>query len=199
MALARQSPQSDQAKGDQIMMLTRAALDTIVHDYLQNKSRLSDREKFDLPITRFFRQIRVNETKIFEGSPCWEWLGPPHPVTGYCEMVIDGWRRRRKKSSPHRFAYHYFIGDLPDGLEPDHLCKNRMCASPFHLEAVTHQVNCERRSGDRQFCKRWHERTPENLNKQGGCKICARLRIKEFYLKHPGYMKAQNRKRRRRK
>src|SRR5262245_20949076 len=122
-------------------MLTQALLDTIVQDYLQNKSRRSDREKFTLPIIRFFTNVRVNIGKTFEGTPCWEWQGPPHPVTGYCEMIIDGRRGQRKKSSPHRFSYLYFVGDLPDRTEPDHRCENRLCASPLHLESVTHQEN----------------------------------------------------------
>jgi hypothetical protein len=177
------------------MTLTQAALRTITQDYLQNKSRLSECQKFTLPIIRFFTNIRINPEKIFDGTPCWEWQCPPHPVTGYCEMVIDGRRGKRKKSSPHRFSYLYFLGDLAEGLEPDHLCKNRLCASPLHLEAVTHKENCERRTADRQSCKNGHERIAENLNKRGYCKICARENTKAFYARNPGYMAAQNRKR----
>lgn len=165
------------------MALTRAWLDTITQDYLKNKSRISETQHFALPITRFLRQIRINESKIFDGSPCWEWLGPPHPVTGYCEMVIDGRRGRRKKSSPHRFSYLFFVGDLPDGAEPDHLCRNRLCASPLHLEAVTHQENCRRRGERKLTCKYGHLRTPDNLTPEGACRLCRNRRVKEFYKK----------------
>ena len=41
----------------------------------------------------------------------------------------------------HRFAYQYMIGPIPDGLELDHLCRNRPCVNPYHLEPVTRAVN----------------------------------------------------------
>lgn len=177
-------------------MLTQALIETIAQDYIENKTRLNDLTKFSLHIVRFLSRILVNETKMFEGTPCWEWQGPPRPVTGYCEFVVDGRRGQRVASSPHRFSYLYFIGDFPDGQEPDHRCHNRICASPFHLEAVTHQTTCQRRLRDTEYCKHGHPRTPENTNKRGGCQICARERVKAFYARNPGYMARQNRKRR---
>lgn len=41
----------------------------------------------------------------------------------------------------HRFAYRILVGDIPAGLEIDHLCRNRLCVNPWHMEPVPHRVN----------------------------------------------------------
>jgi hypothetical protein len=46
----------------------------------------------------------------------------------------------------HRLAWEWANGPIPDGLVIDHLCMNRACVNIEHLEAVTQQVNAERRS-----------------------------------------------------
>jgi HNH endonuclease len=162
-------------------MLTQALLCNITDKYQKAKMYISKREKGTLHIVRFLRMIRVSETKFWEGTPCWEWQGTIQPRTGYGQFVIAGHRDGRIASSPHRFAYLYFIGPLPNRFEPDHLCNNKTCASPLHLEAVTHRENCRRRvartkgeeirsRGNR--CKNGHEQVPLNLTKNGRCRIC---------------------------
>lgn len=44
----------------------------------------------------------------------------------------------------HRFAYELFVGSIPKGLQIDHLCRNRACANPSHLEVVTNRENALR-------------------------------------------------------
>src|SRR6266478_1568700 len=44
----------------------------------------------------------------------------------------------------HRIAYVLSFGPIPKGLEPDHLCRNRKCFNPFHLELVTRKINSRR-------------------------------------------------------
>ncbi|MFE4420475.1 HNH endonuclease signature motif containing protein [Streptomyces sp. NPDC056817] len=44
----------------------------------------------------------------------------------------------------HRVAYEALVTEIPDGLQLDHLCRNRACANPWHLEPVTNRVNAKR-------------------------------------------------------
>jgi hypothetical protein len=65
---------------------------------------------------------------------CWIWLGPVN-ASGYGHM------RRGDQQLAHRIAYQYFRGPIPEGMQTDHLCRNRRCVNPWHLEIVTNQVN----------------------------------------------------------
>ena len=63
----------------------------------------------------------------------------------------------------HRFFYEHMVGPIPDGLTIDHLCRNRACVNPAHLEPVTQRVNNLRRPGmSPPHCPQGHEFTPEN-------------------------------------
>lgn len=66
---------------------------------------------------------------------CWEWIGFLLP-NGYGRISWNG-----EKQYIHRVAYEIFAGPISAGLEIDHLCRNRACWRPSHLEAVTRRVN----------------------------------------------------------
>jgi hypothetical protein len=75
-----------------------------------------------------------------------------------CWVTIKG--LDRNGYGQHRLAFKEIFGYLPDWLELDHLCRNRPCWNPWHMDPVTHKVNMDRRPGfkkDRTHCPRDHE------------------------------------------
>lgn len=163
-------------------------------DFLRNADDLNVKRTQGRPtkpaFSRWVKFIRVSEIKLYNGSPCWEWTGCKSKTTGYGQFKIDA-RRGAKLSSPHRFAWEFFYGAIPDGYEVDHLCRNRTCCSPFHLEAVTPAENKRRRDETITFCKAGHEFTSENTSYRPNgsriCKRCARKRSAEFRQRNPDY------------
>ena len=81
-------------------------------------------------------------------------------------------------------VYALLVGEIPAGLELDHLCRVRECVNPQHLEAVTHHENMLRsREATKTHCKHGHEFTPENtytyqrgVGIQRCCKTCTYAR-----------------------
>ena len=132
-------------------------------------------------ITRFLDKVRVSDTSAYNGSPCWEWVGCVNLVTGYGQFRWDS-----IVEYPHRFAYWFFIGSIPDKFEVTHLCRLRHCCNPLHLEAVTHQENMRRRDSNRTHCKKGHEfneRNTQIIGREHRCRICNAQRQREFQLR----------------
>lgn len=71
-------------------------------------------------------------------TPCWVWTGN-FQTHGYGTITVDG-----KGRVAHRFRWEKVNGPVPDGLELDHLCRNRACVNLDHLEPVTHAENVRR-------------------------------------------------------
>lgn len=66
---------------------------------------------------------------------CWNWTASIAP-SGYAQFRFLG-----RRDYGHRAAYVLLVGPIPDGLHLDHLCRNRPCVNPAHLEPVAPQIN----------------------------------------------------------
>lgn len=112
---------------------------------------------------------------------CLVWTGALYP-NGYGMISTKG-----KNTRVHRYAWERENGPIPDGLVIDHLCRNRKCVSPDHLEVVTQAENVRRGEAGHHMrqkskaidsCPRGHAYTPENtrINRAGArvCRTCVR-------------------------
>ena len=94
----------------------------------------------------FWAKVRIGSVPGYRPDlgPCWEWTAYRNPK-GYGQFTMgslkDGSRRTRLA---HHLAFEALMGAIPDGLESDHLCRNRPCIQPKHIEPVTHGVNVRR-------------------------------------------------------
>ena len=78
------------------------------------------------------------EARIDRSGDCWVWTGS-RTGAGYGQV----WSRRGNRGV-HRIVYEQLVGPIPDGLVIDHLCRNRSCCNPAHLEPVTMAENVRR-------------------------------------------------------
>lgn len=109
-------------------------------------------------------------------SGCWLWTGS-HSLSGYGRIPFG-----RSTLATHRVAYEALVGVIPEGLELDHLCRNRGCCNPAHLEPVTHQENILRRTRLITHCPKGHEYTPENTKWiKGSSRACRKCRAADQY------------------
>lgn len=88
------------------------------------------------PVERLLAKVNIPDHR--DGT-CWEWQGGVDP-NGYGRFHIDG-----RMLGAHRVAYELIAGAvIPAGHDIDHLCRNRRCVRPSHLEAVTRRENLMR-------------------------------------------------------
>lgn len=137
------------------------------------------------PEDRFFEKVQDGEipAKRPDLGPCWQWVGSVR-TTGYGTFKRESY----VTVLAHRFAYEFFIGPIPDGLVLDHLCRNRTCVNPHHLEPVTGVENVMRgegfaaRNAAQTHCHKGHPFAGDNLRvrKDGSrrCVACQRTHDK---------------------
>lgn len=83
---------------------------------------------------------RIVTRLVEDENGCWNFTGALNVGYGY----VGGGGRGVSNVYAHRAMYEYFIADIPAGLDVDHLCHNRACCNPWHLEPVTRRVNANR-------------------------------------------------------
>jgi len=118
---------------------------------------------------------------------CWLWAFKPTSF-GYARLRVGN-----RTQAAHRFVYEALVGDVPDGLVLDHLCRVRNCVNPEHLEPVTNRENILRgvspvaMQAKQPHCKRGHEYTKDNLvPRSDGWRECLTCR-REIHEKKPYY------------
>lgn len=111
-------------------------------------------------------------------SGCWLWTENWNDA-GYGTVYVSAARRQ---IMAHRHSYEISVGPIPEGLEIDHLCRQRCCVNPQHLEPVTTRENVLRMARalerERNFhCRNGHKRTEENtFVKPNGARVCNECR-----------------------
>jgi hypothetical protein len=110
------------------------------------------------------------ESKIDKSGDCWLWTACTSE--GYGRIWLNG-----RLAMAHRVVYEYYKGPITEATL-DHLCRNRLCVKPSHLEPVSHRINLLRgvgvtaRNSKKTHCKNGHELSGDNLLISRGKRVC---------------------------
>lgn len=135
--------------------------------------RLTGDVQADVPLRPYLVEVEAHFwSKVNKNGPlpehrpdlggCWLWTDAPNN-SGYGTFAGG-----RKREGAHRFSLRLAGIEIPDGHEPDHLCRVRLCVRPDHLDPVTHRENVRRSNATKATCINGHPRTGP-----GRCRLCA--------------------------
>ena len=133
-------------------------------------------------LARFWRKVDIKSK-----DECWQWHGTI--TSGYGVFAITS----KHSVRAHRVAYELLVGPIPDSMVSDHLCRNRSCCNPNHIDIVSNKENVLRGigptaiNGQKVTCKHGHPFSEENTRTfpQGNglmriCKTCALERTRKW-------------------
>lgn len=127
---------------------------------------------------------------------CWLWSGATIN-TGYGSVYAGELSDAKSSVLAHRLVYELLVGEIPEGLEADHLCRVPLCVNPSHLELVTHAENVRRgdapqAGGEYQLskthCPQGHEYSGDNLyvvpsSGHRHCRQCRQVAGRKYKMK----------------
>lgn len=165
--------------------------------------QFSKKHKKNLSIAakkRFLSFPKIFWIKVKKTQTCWNWIGYIGK-TGYGQF-----KKNNKMQKAHRVSYELYKGKIRRELEIDHLCRNKKCVNPKHLEAVTHRENMLRGNSfvainaKKIRCKYGHKFDKKNTgffidkNKCQGryCKKCRNLYQKYYRIKQKNVISSTN-------
>ena len=151
--------------------------------------------KHGTPTERFWAKVNQDgpiPTHRPDLGPCWEWTAS-HNWLGYSQFRLGP-----RMVGGHRFAYELLVEPIPAGLDIDHLCRNRGCVNPAHLEPVTERVNVFRGIGNptventkKTHCPQGHAYDEANTyhrayDNSRQCRACNRERVRAWVQRRRG-------------
>jgi hypothetical protein len=124
-----------------------------------------------------------------DATQCWNWTGLLNK-DGYGQSGYSLGNSKWKSCTAYKLAYRLLVGEVPQGLQLDHTCRNRLCINPDHLEPVTGKVNTNRgrrSNAEKTHCKHGHEYTDANTGYHDGnrryCLECAKQRMRTKHVR----------------
>lgn len=160
-------------------------IENVSSELLEYMKRILVRER-----ERVHKHIKINSD-----NECWEWtatLTPSGYGQGYDRYTITNCTVQ----FAHRIVYKLYKGDIPKDLDLDHLCKNRKCVNPEHLQPITKKDHRKRTWEQRKknppmFCKHGHPLSGSNLYiykrpnnpefQMRSCKACHLVRSQKYW------------------
>jgi hypothetical protein len=137
--------------------------------------------------------IRLLEKIVVKENGCWEWQGTKN-TDGYGKIYFGP---KKRMALAHRVTYLIFRGIIPRRRVTDHLCLNKKCCNPWHLEIVTYAVNIERGPARKLLklyqnsithCPKGHSYDQKNTifhSKTGGrmCRECIKISTNTYLMR----------------